>query len=146
MRIPDIELMLYSDGELDSERARRVRLARLCRPEVGVRLEGIARVGEFVRAWAEAEGVDAREARRKVLRTAERRRMLGAVAVALVALAAVAEPMGASVRSEVALAPNPAVAIEMVDFGEQAGSVFVVEAGDSVTPVVWLVDDARAGG
>jgi hypothetical protein len=146
MKIPDIELMLYSDGELDAERARRVRVARLCHPEVGIRLEGIARVGAFVRAWADEEGVDARAARRSALRGTERRRALGAVGVALVALAAVAEPMSASDRSEVALAPNPTVAIETVDFGEHAGTVFVVESSVGVTPVVWLVDDARAEG
>jgi hypothetical protein len=39
-----------------------------------------------------------------------------------------------------ALAPSPPVAIESVDFGTQRGTVFVVEAGESVTPVVWLED------
>jgi hypothetical protein len=33
----------------------------------------------------------------------------------------------------------PAVAIEAVDFGNQAGSIFVV--GEESTPVVWLVDE-----
>jgi hypothetical protein len=145
MKAPsDLELMLYSDGELDAERARHVRVLRLFRAEVGARLDGIERVGDFVRVWAESERTDAGEVRRRALRTSERRRAVAAVAVALVALAAVAVP-AASTSSELAVAPSPSVAIESVDFGEGAGTVFVVEAGSSVTPVVWLADDDRAG-
>jgi len=146
MKISDLELMLYSDGELDEERARRVRVARLRHLEVGERLDGIERVGAFVRFWAESEGVDARAVRSRALRSAARRRAFGAVAAALVLLAAAAEPMRMPRPLEVALAKAPPVAIESVDFGEGVGTVFVVEAGDSVTPVVWLEDDARAGG
>ena len=148
MKIPDFELMLYTDGELDAERARRVRVARLQHLEVGNRLEGIERVGSFVRAWAAREGVDARVERRRALRAAARRRLVGTLAVTLVALVAVAEPMTSRQDSalEVALAPSPAVAIESVDFGSHSGTVFVVEAGGSATPVVWLADDAKAGG
>jgi hypothetical protein len=69
---------------------------------------------------------------------------LETAAVALVALAAMAEPVAAPTL--VAHAERAAVAIESVDFGTHAGTVFVLEAGDSVTPVVWLDDDARAGG
>jgi hypothetical protein len=149
MKIPDVELMLYTDGELDAERARRVRVARLRHLEVGARLEGIERVGSFVRAWAAREGIDARAERRRALRAATRRRLVGALAVTLVALVAVSEPMtprGQDGALEVALAPTPAVAIESVDFGSHPGTVFVVEAGGSATPVVWLADDAKAGG
>lgn len=146
MKVPDAWLMLYSDGELDAERARKVRVARLHHADVGTRLEGIERVGDFVRAWASREGVDAFELRRRALRSGERRRSLGTLAVLLVVVAAVAEPMASRGSEEVAQAPAPAVAIESVDFGEGGGSVFVVEAGEGVTPVVWLADDARAEG
>jgi len=146
MKPTDLELMLYADGELDAERARRVRVARLHHGEVGARLEGIERIGAFVRAWAKTEGVDALEARRRMQQSIARRRAFGAVAAALVVLAAVAEPVGPAATSRLAVSPIPAVAIESVDFGEGAGAVFVVETGSSVTPVVWLEDDARAGG
>jgi negative regulator of sigma E activity len=39
----------------------------------------------------------------------------------------------------------PAASIEAVDFGNQAGSIFMVPAGEETTPVVWLVDDAPGG-
>jgi hypothetical protein len=151
MKITDLELMLYADGELDPERARKVRVARLYRGDVVTRLDGIERVGEFVRAWATSEGADARAMRRRALRAAERRRGFATAAVALVALAAVAEPVGGPAlvtasSSELSSVAGPAVAIESVDFGQHAGTVFVVESGGSQTPVVWLDDDARAGG
>jgi len=151
MKITDLELMLYADGELDGERARRVRVARLYQGEVVTRLDGIERVGDFVRAWAKSEGVDARAMRRRALRSTQRRRGFAAVAVALVALAAVAEPVRAPAlvfgeTLELAGVAGPTVAIESVDFGTHAGTVFVVESGDSQTPVVWLEDDSRAGG
>jgi hypothetical protein len=142
----DLELMLYNDGELGAERARRVRVACLCDAGVGVRLGRIERVGDFVRAWAKAEGVDALAVRRKALRAIERRRAWASVAAALVALAAVAEPAASTSAPELAAAASPAVAIETVDFGDGTGAVFVVETGSSATPVVWLSDDARAGG
>ena len=151
MKFTDLELMLYADGELDQERTRRVRVARLYRREVLTRLDGIERVGEFVRAWASSNGAEARAMRRRALRAAARRRGFVAAAVALVALAAMAEPVAAPAlvsagSLELARAEGPAVAIESVDFGTHAGTVFVVETGDSVTPVVWLDDDASAGG
>jgi hypothetical protein len=151
MKITDLELMLYADGELDQERARRVRVARLYQREVVTRLDGIERVGEFVRAWAKSEGADARAMRRRALRSVERRRGFAVAAVAMVALAAVAEPVGApglvaAGTHELASVTGPAVAIEAVDFGTHAGTVFVVESGDGQTPVVWLDDDVRAGG
>lgn len=36
---------------------------------------------------------------------------------------------------------EPAAAIESVDFGNQAGTIFMVPAGEETTPVVWLVDE-----
>lgn len=35
----------------------------------------------------------------------------------------------------------PAVAIESVDFGAHDGTIFMVQSGDTDTPVVWLVDE-----
>jgi hypothetical protein len=142
----DLELMLYSDGELDAEQARRIRVARLCDADVGVRLARIERVGDFVRAWARTEGANALSVRRGALRAIERRRAWVSVAAALVALAAVAEPPASTGSFELAAVRSPSVAIESVDFGERAGAVFLVETGASATPVVWLTDDARAGG
>jgi hypothetical protein len=146
VKIRDLELMLYSDGELCVERARKVRVARLHHADVGTRLEGIERVGDFVRVWASREGVDALELRKRAQSSGERRRSLATVAVFLVAVAAIAEPLASEGVSAVALVPKPDVAIESVDFGENAGTVFVVETGGAVTPVVWLADDVRAGG
>jgi len=39
---------------------------------------------------------------------------------------------------------DPGVAIEMVDFGAQSGTIFMVSAGQEATPVVWLIDDGPA--
>ena len=39
---------------------------------------------------------------------------------------------------------DPGVAIEMVDFGAQSGTIFMVSAGQEATPVVWLVDEGPA--
>ena len=38
-----------------------------------------------------------------------------------------------------------AATIEAVDFGNRAGTIFMVPAGDQSTPVVWLVDEAPSG-
>jgi hypothetical protein len=146
MKPTDLELMLYADGELDAERARRVRVARLHHGEVGARLEGIERIGAFVRVWAKTQDVDAPEVRRRAQRALARRRAFGVVAAALVVLAAAAEPVSSTTTPRLAVSPIPAVAIESVDFGERAGAVFVVETDSSATPVVWLEDDVRAGG
>jgi anti-sigma factor RsiW len=41
----------------------------------------------------------------------------------------------------------PSVAIEAVDFGSHNGAIFMVSAGNTATPVVWLTDDvAESGG
>jgi hypothetical protein len=138
--------MLFCDGELDAERARRVRLARLCRHGVSARLDGIERVGHFVRDWAALQNVDARELRRQALRSVERRRAAAMVAAVLFAIAGVAEPTASTGALELALGSNPPVTVESVDFGERAGSLFVVDTGSSVTPVVWLDEDGAAGG
>ncbi len=38
-----------------------------------------------------------------------------------------------------------AAAIEAVDFGNRAGSIFMVPAGEETTPVVWLEDESAEG-
>ena len=43
-------------------------------------------------------------------------------------------------------ADGAGVSIEVVDFGAQQGTIFMVSAGQETTPVVWLVDDASEGG
>jgi hypothetical protein len=41
--------------------------------------------------------------------------------------------------------PAPAASIEAVDFGNNAGTIFMVPSGDESTPVVWLVDEPAGG-
>lgn len=40
----------------------------------------------------------------------------------------------------------PSVAIESVDFGARDGTIFMVQNGESETPVVWLMDDSAVPG
>jgi len=141
MKVTDLELMLFHDGELEAEGARRVRVARLTRADVSGRLAGIGQVGDFVRALAEARGIDPNVARREAAQGRRRRRAFGAVMLALAAGAVLGVPE-APRHAEAA----PAVAIEAVDFGSRTGTVFLVEAGETQTAVVWLSDDARLAG
>jgi hypothetical protein len=55
VKLSDTTLMLFHDGELDAEDARRVRVRRLKDPSVGARLEALAELGDAVRAWAMRE-------------------------------------------------------------------------------------------
>ena len=64
MKLSDTTLMLFHDGELDAERARRVRAGRLVDPSVGARLEALAELGDAVRAWALGAGTRELEPRR----------------------------------------------------------------------------------
>jgi len=52
VRFSDTTLMLFHDGELDAEAARRVRVGRLVDRSVGARLDALAELGDAVRAWA----------------------------------------------------------------------------------------------
>jgi len=139
MKISDLELMLFHDGELEPERARRVRVARLYELEVSARLSGLERVGELVRDAARERRLDPAHSRRELVRGRLGRRArvatLGAVAVAL--LLGVAEPRHES-------PPEASVQIETVDFGSRAGTVFMLEGhGERQTAVVWLADDGE---
>ncbi len=152
MKVPDETVMLFHDGELEPERAREVRVARLVEPAVSARLEALSELGDAVRTWAKQAGIDAAEARRHRVRQRARRRAFGACA--LVALSALAAPAfvsqgraGAdnasrvSLRGEPLIASGP-VAVETVDFGARPGVVFRVAAGDrDETTVVWLPDE-----
>jgi hypothetical protein len=156
VKVPDVTVMLFHDGELDPERARDVRVARLVEPRVSTRLEALSELGDAVRLWAKHAGIDAAEARRHRARQRARRRAFGACA--LVALSALAAPAvvshqgragtdnaaRVSLRGEPLLASGP-VAVETVDFGARPGAIFRVAAGDrSETTVVWLPDEPGA--
>jgi hypothetical protein len=150
MRFDDATLMAFHDGELDPETARRVALARLSDRDVALRLEALARLGEFVRAWAAVRGPG------HVREVAPRRRprvraglaLAATFAVAAAALLASEAPPGAGRGTHpAASAPlaaqalvAPAVAVESVDFGAQHGQVFQIESARSETTVVWLAE------
>jgi hypothetical protein len=156
VKIPDETVMLFHDGELDAERARDVRVARLVEPAVSARLEALSELGAAVRSWAKQEGIDPAQARRHRIRQRARRRAFGACAV--VALSALAAPAIApskgragaddqaqlSPRGEPLILSGP-VAVESVDFGVRPGAVFrVASKGSSQTTVVWLPDEPGA--
>jgi hypothetical protein len=156
VKLPDETVMQFHDGELDPERARAVRVARLVEPTVGARLEALSELGDAVRIWARLAGIDPAEARRHRIRQRARRRAFGACA--LVALSALAAPAivskqgraGADSASRVSLRGEPLiasgpVAVETVDFGARPGAIFRVAADDSnQTTVVWLPDEPGA--
>lgn len=155
MKVSDHALMRFHDGELDGEEARRVRVGRLCHPEVTAKLEGLTLLGSAVRSWAAESGVDARAERLEREDKRRRCRALAAGVTALgTALAALlvapsleraAPPRGSgtpAVSAAVAAAADP-VAVEAVDFGARPGAIFVVEGeAQRETTVVWL-DDAN---
>jgi hypothetical protein len=158
VKVRDETVMQFYDGELDSERAREVRVGLLVEPDVNRELETLSTLGSAVRAWATQAGIDACGERRRRARARARRRVLGACSLCV--LSALAAPMlmppqgragsddetGASDRSQrgepvVAIGP---VAVETVDFGARPGAIFRV-AGDasSETTVVWLPDEPQ---
>jgi anti-sigma factor RsiW len=154
VKIPDETVMLFHDGELEPERARAVRVARLVEPAVSARLETLAELGDAVRSWAKQAGINPAEARRHRHRQRARRRAFGACAfVTLSALAALAivphqgragadNAARLSRRGEPLIMPGP-VAVETVDFGARPGAIFrVASRGSSQTTVVWLPDEA----
>jgi anti-sigma factor RsiW len=176
MKIDDLTLMAFHDGELDPERARSVRRALLADPGLAARREGLVQLGDFVRAWAAAQEVSTvRAARPERASTSRvelvepklpfaRPRARGAFGAALALLAVTlaipsalprgggsgelsstaTDGVGASVRATPA-PREPAVAVESVDFGAQAGAIFLVQSAKSETTVVWLPDDPTPG-
>lgn len=162
MKIDDLELMLLHDGELDPERAQRIRAARLHSPELGRRLDALSSLGVLVREWAQQNGVDA--ARERRARAARRRRgasiaTCSVAAACLVSWASTPVPVerastdvaAAAAASHEALAvalksaePSP-VLVESVDFGRRAGAIFMLETESAATTVVWLPDGPEAG-
>jgi hypothetical protein len=139
--------MRLFDGEVEGEEARRLAAERRWDPSVDARLAGLLQVAEFTRVWASERGV-----RAPVL--APRRRAwalpfglalggaaLSAVAIAVVLRMSTGAMVGGVSKASIRL-PAAAVAVEQVDFGEQAGTIFSVPAAGTVTTVVWLSDDA----
>jgi len=148
MTVSDRDVMLLFDGELDAERTRAIRAARVEDPSVDARLLALGQLSAFTRAWARTQrsAGPAREARRASERSHVRARRMGVAAIALslgVALIAPGRPETASPGGAARLAPaTPAVAVENVDFGAHPGTIFSVRGADTDTTVVWLSDDA----
>ncbi len=160
-RPSDRDLMRAYDGELSP--AEEERLARTLAEDPGARgiLAGLDLVGEAVRAWADAKSGPADGVADRVMTAVAasnttkgpppRRRwvavsMAGALAIAAgVALTiGLGSPSGSPGWAEQASLETDALLsadIEAVDFGDQPGSVFLVQAEDNApTPVVWLED------
>jgi ferric-dicitrate binding protein FerR (iron transport regulator) len=160
-RPDDRELMQLYDGELSPAEEQRVAELLAYDPSSQRVLDGLELVGEAVRAWADAKAgpadgiadrimaaVAAADAPRRL--PARRRRVVAAAAGALAIAASVAVAIGlrghdatsgravqASGETDSALSAD----IEVVDFGGQAGTIFLVQAdNDAPTPVVWLED------
>jgi hypothetical protein len=156
LKVSDRSLMLFHDGELDDEGARRVRVGRLCHAEVTAKLEGLTLLGTAVRCWAVENGVNARAERLEHENTRRRRRAFATgLTVCGMALGAllVAPGLERTVQGSATAAPATsasveagadAVAVEAVDFGARPGTIFVVEGeAQRETTVVWL-DDANS--
>jgi hypothetical protein len=157
VKLSDGLLMLFHDRELDADAARRVRVGRLVEPSVNRRLDALAALGDAVRDWALRAGVDAGAERRRSERARARRRALAAGASVVFSAAAlpwlasrstrapdVAAERGASAAfvETLPVREPEAVAVETVDFGSRAGSIFSVQGGaEGETTVVWLRDD-----
>jgi hypothetical protein len=144
MKVPDRDVMRFFDGELDAEASRRLAAERLRDPTVDARLAGLLQIAAFTRVWARSRGVKAR-ARSAPRREWTLRLALAGMAVALAALVVVPR-LGADVaipsaRPAAAGLPPAAVAVEQVDFGAHAGTIFSVSAAGTETTVVWLSDD-----
>lgn len=162
MRISDSTLMRFHDGELDPERAREVRLARLRDRDVAERLARLEQLGALVRAWARQPGVDALRDRRALERRTRIRRSQRAVSLgAMAALAAGASvfappPTPVTVRAPAIVenreAParalpagegSDAVTVERLELGTTSAAVFLIPGAERVTTVVWLREEAE---
>jgi hypothetical protein len=145
--VSDRDVMRLFDGELEGEEALRVLAARRVDPSVDTRLASLRQVAAFTRAWSRER--DIRVPSRGVPRrgwTPKRRLAFGGAVVSLAALALL--PLfGPTTPGGAVTAPGPgakatAVAVEQVDFGARAGTIFSVSAAGTETTVVWLSDDA----
>jgi ferric-dicitrate binding protein FerR (iron transport regulator) len=153
--------MQFYDGELSPAEEQRIATLLAQDPRSRRALDGLELVGEAVRAWADAKAGPADGIADRVMAaiaTADpprrlpvrRRRAVVAVAGALAIAASVAVAIGlgrhdvTSGQAEQASGetdPVPSADIEVVDFGDQAGTIFLVQAdNDAPTPVVWLED------
>jgi hypothetical protein len=145
VKVPDRDVMRLFDGELDSAEWRRLSEERLRDPSVDARLAGLLQVAAFTRVWAREKRVRATpRPARQWERTLGVRLALGGAVLALAALF-VLPRLGPGVVGDAARAvPGalPAVAVEQVDFGAHAGTIFSVSAAGTETTVVWLSDDA----
>jgi hypothetical protein len=158
MKLDDATLMAYHDGELDAERSRRVRLLLLSDESVNARLAGLEQLGSFVRVLAAGDAPRRAVVRRHPRRAAMLSRNAGraaGIAVSFFAFAFVVPgtlpeppqpepaPVAAAPPREPEPTAEPAVAVENVDFGAQAGAVFLVQSAFERTTVVWLPDAAE---
>jgi hypothetical protein len=148
MKASDRDVMRLFDGELDAEASRRLSSERLRDPSVDARLAGLLQVAAFTRTWARERGVrfPVRAPRRKA-RVLPVAFGFGGVALALAVVCIVPRfgrpSVEATEGTTAAALPAAAVAVEHVDFGAHAGTIFSVSAAGTETTVVWLSDDAN---
>lgn len=146
MKVPDRDVMRLFDGELDASGRHRVAEERLRDPSVDARLAGLLQVAAFTRVWARERRV--RSAPRPVRRweTLGVRLAFGGAVLSLAALLLLPrlgfDAAGNAARPVLERLPAAAVAVEQVDFGAHAGTIFSVSAAGTETTVVWLSDDA----
>jgi hypothetical protein len=161
MKLDDVTLMRFHDGELDASEARRVRSSALSDGAVARRLDGLSQLGDFVRAFAivRSEELARERLERQRARTARRRARIVSLALCAAALgalwfrAAPASPEARVLTTDAAFgfdAPaGPAVSVESIDFGVHEGAIFLVSAATAAaadTTVVWLGDEHPASG
>jgi anti-sigma factor RsiW len=146
--VSDRDVMRLFDGELDPDEARRIAVERRGDPSVNTRLAGLSQVAAFTRVWARERGVKvpSRPLPRREW-TLSRRLAFGGAVASLTALTALflfgpGTTSGSAFSVPKSLVPAAAVAVEQVDFGSHAGTIFSVSAAGTETTVVWLSDDA----
>jgi ferric-dicitrate binding protein FerR (iron transport regulator) len=158
------ELIKLYDGELSPEEERHIAELLAEDPRSQRVLGGLELVGEAVRAWADDMARPADDIADRVMAAVaatdpprrlpvRRRRVVAAVAGALAIAASVAlvirvgghdATSGPAEQASAETDPAASADIEVVDFGDQPGTIFLVQADDDApTPVVWL-DDPEA--
>jgi hypothetical protein len=144
VKVPDRDVMRLFDGELDGAEWRRLAEERVRDPSVDARLAGLLQVAAFTRVWARERRVrTTRRAVRRWERTLGARLALGGAALILAAFFVLPRLGSGAVGDAARVVPHglPAVAVEQVDFGAHAGTIFSVSAAGTETTVVWLSDD-----